>query len=214
MASASTIPSNTAAKPATVEASRHEDEAHVGQPSQPVHQISDSEKETLAAYEGHDVDTPSNEGYVLDENGESRRRQSIARAALSRKASHASRRSETPNGAARTDLEKGREEIAAEEDSNVVFWDCLSDPSNPLNFGKWRKVLNIALVSALCFVTPLGSSMFAPGVPELMEEFKITNVLLATFVVSVGSYSGLRYWATVLCAHERDLWPCAGVPLL
>jgi hypothetical protein len=33
--------------------------------------------------------------------------------------------------------------------------------------------------------SPLASSMFAPGIPELMHEFKSTNVQLASFVVSV-----------------------------
>ena len=32
---------------------------------------------------------------------------------------------------------------------------------------------------------PLASSMFAPGVPEVMTEFKSSNELLASFVVSV-----------------------------
>jgi MFS family permease len=33
--------------------------------------------------------------------------------------------------------------------------------------------------------SPLGSSMFAPGVPEVMEEFQSTNLEIASFVVSV-----------------------------
>jgi hypothetical protein len=148
-------------------------------PSHPDRQFSDQEKELLAALEGHDADIPSNEGYILDERGELKRRQSIA--ALHRKASH-----RTGTETAKKGIEKGGEETSAEEsDDNIVFWDGDSDPSNPLNFSKPLKILNITLVSAICFVTPLGSSMFAPGVPELMEEFKNKNVLLASFVVSV-----------------------------
>jgi hypothetical protein len=151
---------------------------HARRPSQPEPQYAELEKETLAALEGHDADIPSNEGYILDEQGERRRRQSIA--------SHrkASRKSVDKNGT--KDVEKAGEEVSAEEDdSNVVWWDGPDDPANPLNFKPWMKILNITLVSAICFVTPLGSSMFAPGVPELMEEFKSDNVLLASFVVSV-----------------------------
>jgi multidrug resistance protein len=33
--------------------------------------------------------------------------------------------------------------------------------------------------------SPLASSMFAPGVPQVMEEFNTNSTLLATFVVSV-----------------------------
>jgi hypothetical protein len=128
-------------------------------------QLSDLEKETLAAYEGHDADIPSNEGYVLDERGELKRIQSIA--ALHRKASRSSH--EQTNGNAAKDAEKNAGEVVADEDANVVWWDGPDDPANPLNFSKWLKVGNIMIVSALCFVTPLASSMFAPGVPDLMR---------------------------------------------
>jgi MFS family permease len=37
----------------------------------------------------------------------------------------------------------------------------------------------------VCFCRPLASSMFAPGVPEVMKEFHSTNIKLASFVVSV-----------------------------
>jgi hypothetical protein len=140
----------------------------------------DLEKETLATYEGHDADIPSSKGYVLDERGELRRQQSIG----SRRARH-SQDNEHKDGTM-TGIEKGTEQISTEEsDPNIVGWDGPDDPLNPLNFSSWLKILNTALVSGICFVTPLASSMFAPGVPQLMAEFKSTNVLLASFVVSV-----------------------------
>jgi hypothetical protein len=161
------------------EAPTHESD-HTRRPSQPERQLSDLEKETLAAYEGHDADIPSNEGYVLDERGELKRKQSIA---LSQKAA---KKSIETNGNAAKDVEKAGGDVSTEEDdSNIVWWDGPDDPANPLNFKPWMKIVNIALVSAICFVTPLGSSMFAPGVPELMKEFKSDNVELASFVVSV-----------------------------
>jgi hypothetical protein len=141
---------------------------------------SDSEKEILAVYEGHDADIPSNEGYVLDQWGEQKRRQSIAshhKQALKARAS---------KDHIKGDVEKGSEEVTAEEDAaNIVWWDGPDDPANPLNFPSWVKVMTIALVSGICFVAPLASSMFAPGVPQLMREFKSDNVELASFVVSV-----------------------------
>jgi hypothetical protein len=161
------------------EAPAHESQL-AQRPSQPERQLSDREKETLAAYEGHDADIPSNEGYVLDERGELKRKQSIA---LSQKGA---KKSLETNGNAAKDVEKAGGDVSTEEDdSNIVWWDGPDDPANPLNFKPWMKILNITLVSAICFVTPLGSSMFAPGVPELMKEFKSDNVELASFVVSV-----------------------------
>lgn len=160
-----------------VEQTKTAPEQHSRKSSHCEHQLTDLEKETLAAYEGHDADIPSNEGYILDDRGEQKRRQSIA--ASHRRASESKGRNK--------DIEKIGQEVSAEEsdDSNIVWWNGDDDPENPLNFSKWLKVLNIAIVSAICFVTPLGSSMFAPGVPQLMTEFKSDNIELASFVVSV-----------------------------
>ncbi|CZR66968.1 related to multidrug resistant protein [Phialocephala subalpina] len=68
---------------------------------------------------------------------------------------------------------------------NMVHWDGPNDPKNPRNWSTGKKVLNIAFVSMLCFITPVASAMFAPGVPKLMQEFHSTNEQLGTFVVSV-----------------------------
>ncbi|KAF2456728.1 membrane transporter [Lineolata rhizophorae] len=72
-------------------------------------------------------------------------------------------------------------------DPNVVWWDepADRDPHNPMNWSARRKWGTIAILSMLTFTTPLASSMFAPGVPDVMQEFKNTNQQLATFVVSV-----------------------------
>ncbi|KAL9603171.1 MAG: hypothetical protein Q9219_001374 [cf. Caloplaca sp. 3 TL-2023] len=70
-------------------------------------------------------------------------------------------------------------------DLNTVGWDGPDDPANPLNFSASNKIINVGIVSALTFVTPLASSMFAPGVPEIMVEFNSTSTLLAGFVLSI-----------------------------
>ncbi|KAI9710403.1 MAG: hypothetical protein M1812_007439 [Candelaria pacifica] len=70
-------------------------------------------------------------------------------------------------------------------DPNIVDWDGPDDPANPLNWSNKLKWGNIAVISAITFITPLASSMFAPGVPEVMSDFNSHNDLLAGFVVSV-----------------------------
>lgn len=70
-------------------------------------------------------------------------------------------------------------------DANVVWWDGPTDPANPYNWPVWRVTLNCGLISALTLVTPLASSMLAPGVPEIMREFRSNSPYLASFVVSV-----------------------------
>ncbi|RKU41272.1 hypothetical protein DL546_000018 [Coniochaeta pulveracea] len=133
------------------------------------------ERQITQAYdEGHDADIPSDIGYVLDDAGEKRRRQSFAerrRNSLVKKSSHAS------GGNHATDLEAAKDEKSDEATSE--------DEANPYNWPTWRKVLNCGLISALTFITPLGSSIFAPGVPQLMRDFRSSNELLAAFVVSV-----------------------------
>ncbi|KAI9751778.1 MAG: hypothetical protein M1835_001169 [Candelina submexicana] len=70
-------------------------------------------------------------------------------------------------------------------DPNIVDWDGLNDAANPLNWSNGLKWGNIAVISAITFITPLASSMFAPGIPQVMSEFYSSNDLLAGFVVSV-----------------------------
>ncbi|CAG9943078.1 unnamed protein product [Clonostachys rosea f. rosea IK726] len=86
------------------------------------------------------------------------------------------------------DVEKQRLPVSegdVTDDPNIVSWDGDNDPANPYNWKSWRKVVNCILISALSFLTPLGSSMFAPGVTDLMIEFQMTSRSLGSFVVSV-----------------------------
>ncbi|KAH6877224.1 major facilitator superfamily domain-containing protein [Thelonectria olida] len=70
-------------------------------------------------------------------------------------------------------------------DANIVWWDGEKDPDNPRNWSTKVKYTNGLLISASTFVTPLASSIFAPGVPELLRDFEETSAELAAFVVSV-----------------------------
>jgi len=153
-----------------------------------------------AVDEGHDADIPSDLGCVLNEAGEQKRRESIAdqgRNSLARKRGRTGlhdveRDAELRKEAAATVEGQGgdgdqskNEGTSSEDEANIVWWDGPDDPENPYNWPTWRKVANCALISAMTFITPLGSSIFAPGVPQLMEEFQSPSLELAAFVVSV-----------------------------
>ncbi|KAI8623048.1 major facilitator superfamily domain-containing protein [Xylariaceae sp. FL1651] len=71
------------------------------------------------------------------------------------------------------------------DNSDIVGWDSDNDAQNPMNWSATRKWGNVALLSFLSFLTPFGSSAFAPGVPEIMAEFHSDSSLEATFVVSI-----------------------------
>lgn len=140
-----------------------------------------AEKTELAVAEGHDADIPSNIGYVLDEDGEKQRRASIA-ARSARSTAAAAPAATTEEGDAEKDAGAAEGEVV---DENIVWWDGPDDPENPLNWPRWKKIAMCGFVSGFTFITPLASSMFAPGVPQIMREFESSSPLLASFVVSV-----------------------------
>ena len=71
------------------------------------------------------------------------------------------------------------------ETVTLVTWDGSDNPANPINWSTTSKFTNIGIVSALTFLTPLASSMFAPGIPLIESEFQDHNEELASFVLSV-----------------------------
>ncbi|KAF2266391.1 MFS general substrate transporter [Lojkania enalia] len=127
------------------------------------------EKIRQAYEEGHDADIPSDisPGVDIEKGGRSN--------AVS---THSDERTlsgeEPPIG-----------EATGQNDPDVVDWDGPDDPENPLNWPASKKWGNIAVLSAVTLITPLASSFFAPGVPQVMRGFGETSNLLATFVVSV-----------------------------
>ncbi|KAF4472465.1 multidrug resistant [Fusarium albosuccineum] len=72
-------------------------------------------------------------------------------------------------------------------DNFKVGWEdpADQDPENPMNWSAGRKWSIIGILSFITFLTPLASSMMAPGVPVIMAEFGTTNDEVATFMVSV-----------------------------
>ncbi|QDS72867.1 hypothetical protein FKW77_007382 [Venturia effusa] len=118
----------------------------------------------LALAEGHDADIPSNSGVYHD--------------SPSKEAQTDSKEAETTTSST-NEIEQ--------DDPNIVDWEkpVDQDPANPLNWKDNKKWMNIAIVSLLTLITPLASSMFAPGVPQVLRDFHSTSQTLATFVVSV-----------------------------
>ncbi|KAF1364830.1 MFS general substrate transporter [Lizonia empirigonia] len=70
-------------------------------------------------------------------------------------------------------------------DIGLVGWDTQDDPSNPRNFPRKTKLFILFLVSAITFLSPLASSIFAPGIPFVNADFHNTSQLLGSFAVSV-----------------------------
>ncbi|KAI0412499.1 cycloheximide resistance protein [Xylaria grammica] len=143
------------------------------------HLILDQRKTTQAVEEGHDADTPSNAGYILTREDDVKRLKSIE---TQRKRQSLALAEQQAKG----DVEKGVQATGdGEDDPNIVWWDGDNDPENPYNWSTLRKVLNCGCVSFQTFLSPLASSVFAPGVPLVLQEFHSSSPEIATFVVSV-----------------------------
>ncbi|CAN8101262.1 unnamed protein product [Discula destructiva] len=69
--------------------------------------------------------------------------------------------------------------------TTVVGWDGDDDPANPYNWPAWRTNLYAGLLSFLAFLIPLASSIIAPAVPAIMEEFGSDDLTLESLVVSI-----------------------------
>jgi hypothetical protein len=151
---------------------------HSLQPNRPT----DAKIIDLAAQEGHDADTPSNLGSIrrVSFNPPTRPQSLFDEKTIE-------------SVAIERDVEKGASpalssvsgEEDAEIDPNIVDFDGPDDPQNPLNWGFTKKWGMVLLISAITFLTPLASSIFAPGVPEVMQDFGSTNDMLEGFMVSV-----------------------------
>jgi MFS family permease len=69
--------------------------------------------------------------------------------------------------------------------SNIVDWDPLHDPENPLEWPRWRKLSTLLIVSTGGMISFLGSSMLSPAISTIMRDFKLENQTLVVFSVSV-----------------------------
>jgi multidrug resistance protein len=69
-------------------------------------------------------------------------------------------------------------------DPNIVDWDP-DDPEKAMNWPAKKVLGNIAIISVVTFLTPLASSMVAPGVPLILKEFHSKDQTIGAFVVSI-----------------------------
>lgn len=67
----------------------------------------------------------------------------------------------------------------------VVDWNGPDDPEKPLNWSRSKKRAIISAVCLMRFTTPLASSMMAPALLQIKDEFSDTSQMLITFSVSI-----------------------------
>ena len=90
--------------------------------------------------------------------------------------------------------------------TNIVGWDGVSDPNNPINWSYSKKAATVACCSFITLIVPLASSMFAPGLESVIKEFDVKSTSLATFSVSVfilGFAAGPLLWSPLSELYGR-----------
>ncbi|KAF1988944.1 MFS general substrate transporter [Aulographum hederae CBS 113979] len=76
-------------------------------------------------------------------------------------------------------------EVTEDADSDIVDWTKPSDPENPREWPRGKKLAILITISMLAAVGEISSSIIAPSIPQIMDEFNSTNETLAAFTVSV-----------------------------
>ncbi|KAF5874111.1 putative mfs multidrug transporter protein [Botrytis fragariae] len=69
--------------------------------------------------------------------------------------------------------------------NGIVGWESQTDPEMPLNFPETKKWMLTGLLASITFISPLASSMFAPGVTFADKEFHNSSLILSSFTVSI-----------------------------
>lgn len=139
----------------------------------------------LAAEEGHDADIPTNVGSIHNTPQSTSPPPNNLHESTKNSPMDLEKDIEKGHRPESISSDEGTEEAPEDRGPNIVFWDGPDDPQNPMNWPFSKKWGTVLIVSAITFLTPLASSMFAPGVPEVMKTFHSTNDMLEGFMVSV-----------------------------
>ncbi|KIM47059.1 hypothetical protein M413DRAFT_440604 [Hebeloma cylindrosporum] len=86
--------------------------------------------------------------------------------------------------------EKVPEKVAEFPSKSEEVWNNLednwdNDPDNARNWPKSKKWTAVSIVSAYTFVSPLASSMMAPGIPEVAAKYHITDSTTIALTLSI-----------------------------
>ncbi|CAH0043434.1 unnamed protein product [Clonostachys solani] len=87
----------------------------------------------------------------------------------------------------RHDQSSDPDQTATEQETkdNVVDWDGPDDPQNPMNWPKWKRLIQVAFGSLFLLTANLAATMFAPGAATLANDFHITSSTITSLTVSI-----------------------------
>lgn len=70
------------------------------------------------------------------------------------------------------------------EDPNLVTWDK-DDPANPHNWPKHRRWTSTVLIAMFAFIAPMASTMVAPALDTIKEEFELQSQVEEFLIMSI-----------------------------
>ena len=79
----------------------------------------------------------------------------------------------------------GESSSEEEDDPNLVTWDSPDSMENPRNWSPLRKTTVVVIVSSYTFLSPLSSSVIAPALPLLSQQFNVTSSARESLMLSV-----------------------------
>ncbi|GMM58972.1 hypothetical protein DAKH74_055890 [Maudiozyma humilis] len=89
-----------------------------------------------------------------------------------------------------SDIYVAGDKVTENADPFLVTWNGPSDPDNPLNFSRFKKLLIVFQIMVLTFVTYMASAIVSPGEEEIRKEFKVGHITvtlnLAVYVLAYG----------------------------
>lgn len=70
-------------------------------------------------------------------------------------------------------------------DPNLMTWESLDDPANPHNWPRYRRWASTILVAMFAFIAPMASTMVAPALDIISEEFNIKSDIEQFLIMSI-----------------------------
>ncbi|KAK4892967.1 hypothetical protein LTR49_028545, partial [Elasticomyces elasticus] len=71
------------------------------------------------------------------------------------------------------------------DDTHIINWDFPDTPDKAINWSVRKKWSNMAIISTITFLTPLASTIIAPGVPQILQSFNTSNETIGSLTVSI-----------------------------
>ena len=95
-------------------------------------------------------------------------------------------------------------------------WTGPNDPENPFNWSTWKRAYHTSVPALLGFLVTLGSSIYTPGVTDIMEHFGVSSTvaLLGLTVYLIGLAWGPVLAAPLSETHGRRAVYITSLPLL